>query len=89
MRAAKRAAKQAAKAAKTAFNDNIDSWYRRLRADDFFRSVATDKQEATDPSTDVDLDEACDLESWVRRLRFDDGSGPGGGGAAGDDALVA
>ena len=51
--------------------------------------IATDKQEATDPSTDVDLDEACDLESWVRRLRFDDGSGPGGGGAAGGDALVA
>ena len=52
----------------------MDSWMRRLRNVDI--DVADDKE--------ADAGVADEHDSWLRRLRFDDGSdGAGGGGGAG------
>lgn len=78
-RAAKRAAKSAAKAAKAAFTDGIDSWMRRLRNID----IDADANDEDDNDAVADEHET----SWMRRLRFEDGSD--GAGGAGGSGLVA
>ena len=88
-RAAKRAARAARKAASKAFNETLresyDSWLRRLRGaafafkpgmDPLLDAAEDGEEEGEEEGDAVDL-----TESWVRRLRFDGGDGPGAGGA--------
>ena len=75
-RAAKRATKKVTKAAKEAFAAGFDTWMRRLRNVDIDGAAAEEEEEAG-------VADEHDIGSWMRRLRFDDGSeGAGGGGAA-------
>ena len=76
-RAAKREAKAKAKAAKKAASP---SWARRMRP----VQVAMFEDAEDGEEDDGEEEEELDLtESWMRRLRFDGGDGPGSGGAPG------
>jgi len=75
-RASKRATKKATMAAKEAFAAGLDTWMRRLRNVDIDGTAAEEEEAGV-----ADHEQDC---SWMRRLRFDDGSdGAGGGGGAG------
>ena len=74
--------KKAAKAAKDAFTSGLDTWMRRLRNID----IDADANDENDDDADVAVADEHET-SWMRRLRFDEGSD--GAGGAGGSGLVA
>ena len=62
---------------KEAFAAGFDTWFRHLHNVDIDGAAAEEEEEAC-------VTDEHDIGSWMRRLRFDDGSdGSGGGGGGG------